>query len=452
MMRGGAVGRGGGNVGGRGGGSGGSGGGRAGGIVGGKVKGGGKKVVRNSIPTGGSTGGSRFLSVDRERELRENVLRRNSEASVMMEQSEEGGRQSELEEMESEQGEMSDKGEEGPEGRRPEGREEAGQVRTGQDRTGQDNVVTVGLNEFDMGQKMGEISDRIRISVRNILNNIEAGGNDLEGVKQATKAGLTAMVEALEAVMSGISDGIKCDREVRQEKERGLEIKVGLMEEDIRESKVKIEIMRQAKDRSARKESSQVLTDKLRQADRQLKYLDIDFGRATNSRREIVERTISFMKEDVSLSERKRLDIVLRRTKFVILGKETKVREVEDQRIYTVPVMLEFRTEGDKVEVEEMLKTVGWFPVYHWPAEILEFIKEARAEVRAMGFPESGHYIKIRPEWREGRMELKAEVKENRMGGRYRTVAVWDIPPADKGLWTRDQAKPRKTFSSQGGY
>ena len=449
MMRGGAVGRGGGNVGGRGGGSGGSGGGRAGGNVGGKVKGGGKNVVRNSISTGGPAGGSRFLSVDRERELRENVLRRNSEASVVMEHSEEGGRQSEQEEMESEQGESEDnrnKGDDGTEVRGHGGGEEA------VIRTGQDNIVTAGLNEFDMGQRMGEISDRIRTGVRNILNKIEAGGNDLEGVKQATKAGLTAMVEALEAVMSGISDGIKCDREARQEKERGIEIKVGLMEEDIRESKVKIEVMRQAKDRSIRKESSQVLTDKLRQAERQLKYLDIDFGRATNSRREIVERTISFMKEDVSLSERKRLDIVLRRTKFVILGKETKVREVEDQRIYTVPVMLEFRTEGDKVEVEEMLKTVGWFPVYHWPAEILEFIKEARAEVRAMGFPESGHYIKIRPEWREGRMELKAEVKENRMGGRYRTVAVWDIPPADKGLWTRDQAKPRKTFSSQGGY
>ena len=449
MMRGGTVGRGGGNVGGRGGGSGGNGGGRAGGNVGGKVKGGGKNLVRNSISTGGIAGGSRFLSVDKERELRENVLRRNSEASVIMEHSEEGGRQSEQEEMESEQGESEDnrnKGDDGTEVRGNGGGEEA------VIRTGQDNIVTAGLNEFDMGQRMGEISDRIRTGVRNILNKIEAGGNDLEGVKQATKAGLTAMVEVLEAVMSGISDGIKCDREARQEKERGMEIKVGLMEEDIRESKVKIEVMRQAKDRSVRKESSQVLTDKLRQAERQLKYLDIDFGRATNSRREIVERTISFMKEDVSLSERKRLDIVLRRTKFVILGKETKVREVEDQRIYTVPVMLEFRTEGDKVEVEEMLKTVGWFPVYHWPAEILEFIKEARAEVRAMGFPESGHYIKIRPEWREGRMELKAEVKENRMGGRYRTVAVWDILPADKGLWTRDQAKPRKTFSSQGGY
>ena len=285
MMRGGIAGRGGGNAGGRGGGSGGgNGGGRVGGNGGGKVKGGGKNLVRNSISTGGIAGGSRFLTADRERELRENVLRRNSEASIVVEHSEDRGGQEEQEEMESEQGEMEDNrnnGDDWTEDRGHGGREE------GMNRTGQDSIVTTGLNEFDMGQKMGEISDRIRSGVRNILNKMEAGGNDLEGVKQATRAGLAAMVEALEAVMSGISDGIKCDREVRQEKNRGMEIKIGLMEEDIRESKAKIEIMRQAKDRSARKESSQVLTDKLRQADRQLKYLDIDFGRVTNSRREI---------------------------------------------------------------------------------------------------------------------------------------------------------------------
>ena len=125
--------------------------------------------------------------------------------------------------------------------------------------------------------------------------------------------------------------------------------------------------MRQSRDRVARKESAQILTEKLRQADRQLKYLDVDFGRATNSRREIVEKAISYMKEDVSLANKKRLDVILRRTRFIILGKETKMRELEEQRIYTVPIMLEFRTEGDKVETEEILKEVGWFPVYHWP-------------------------------------------------------------------------------------
>ena len=251
--------------------------------------------------------------------------------------------------------------------------------------------------------------------------------------------------------MNGISDGIRNDRTARQEEARRAELRMVVIEEKVRENQEEIEGQRQDRDQTARKESAQILTEKLRQADRQLKYLDVDFGRATNSRREIVEKAISYMKEDMSLSERKRPNTVLKRTRFVILGRETKLREIEEQRMYTVPIMLEFRTGDDKVEVEEMLKAVGWFPVYHWPIECLEFIKEARAEVRSMGFSENSHHVKIRPEWRQGRMELKAEVKESRIGGKYRTVAVWDIPPEDRNMWTRDQAKPRKTFVGQGG-
>ena len=59
--------------------------------------------------------------------------------------------------MESEQEEMEDgrsKGDERAEDGGHGGREE-GMIRTGQDRTGQDNIVTAGLNEFDMGEKMG---------------------------------------------------------------------------------------------------------------------------------------------------------------------------------------------------------------------------------------------------------------------------------------------------------
>ena len=43
-------------------------------------------------------------------------------------------------------------------------------------------------------------------------------------------------------------------------------------------------------------------------------------------------------------------------------------------------------------------------------------------------------------------MEIRGEVKENRAGGRFRTVAIWDVPPAEVNLWTREQVRPRKTF------
>ena len=96
------------------------------------------QIARNKYNlTGGTAGGRRFLSVDKERELRENVLRRNSEASVVTEHSEDGREPEEQEEMESEQGEMEDdrsKGDERTEDRGHGGREE-GMIRTGQVRT-----------------------------------------------------------------------------------------------------------------------------------------------------------------------------------------------------------------------------------------------------------------------------------------------------------------------------
>ena len=379
-------------------------------------------------------GGSRFLSAEKEQELRANLERRNSTASEVEEtmRDEEGVR------MEQRVGETGG------------GDSTAPNVR-GTRELYRNRTLGEELNEFDMGVKMMEVSEKIRGEVKNILSKLEEGNIDMEGVKRATREGLIALVEGMDAVMNGISDGIQKERSVRNDEVSRNEKRMEEMEDRLKENKEKLEGMRQAKEREARKESSQSLKEKLRQGERQLKYLDVDFGRVTSSRREIVEKAIAYMKEEVALSDRKRLDGILRRTRFVILGKETRLREVEEQRFYTVPIMLEFRTEGDKVEVEELLRAVGWFPVYHWPVECLEFVKEARAEVRNLGFTEDRHYIKIRPDWREGRMELKAEVKESRVGAKYRTVAVWDIPPADMNMWTSDQAKPRKTFVGQVG-
>ena len=323
--------------------------------------------------------GSRFLSPEKEQELRANILRRDSETSRVEEV-------------------MMDGLEETDEGAGLVGPEEGRRAGGGQREPNRNRTIGEQRNEFDVGAKMTEVSERIRGGVRS---------TDLEGVMKATREGLIAMVEGLESAMNGISDGIRNDRTARQEEARRDELRMVVIEEKVRENQEEIEGQRQDRDRTARKESTQILIEKLRQADRQLKYLDVDFGRATNSRREIVEKAISYMKEDVSLSERKRPDTVLKRTRFVILGRETKLREIEEQRMYTVPIMLEFRTGDDKVEVEEKLKAVGWFLVYHWPIECLEFIKEARAEVRSMGFSENSHHVKIRPEWRQGRMELR---------------------------------------------
>ena len=233
---------------------------------GGKVKGWGRNLVRNSNITGG---GSRFLNAEKEQELRSNILRRDSETSLVEEVTMEG-----LEETDEGAGLV----------RMEEGRGDG----VGERELNRTIMIGQELNEFDMGAKMTEVRERIRGGVRSILASLEDGCTDLEGVKKAMREGLIAMVEGLESVMNGISDGIRNDRTARQEEARKAELRMVVMEEKVRENQEKMEGLSQARDRNARKESAQILTEKLRQADRQLKYLDVDFGRVTNSRREIV--------------------------------------------------------------------------------------------------------------------------------------------------------------------
>ena len=70
--------------------------------------------------------------------------------------------------------------------------------------------------------------------------------------------------------------------------------------------------------------------------------------------------------------------------------------------------------------------------------------KEAREEIRKIGYTERTHYIKLRPEVREGRTKIRGEVKEKE-GGRFRTVAFWEAPLADRTLWDCETMKPRLT-------
>jgi len=56
---------------------------------------------------------------------------------------------------------------------------------------------------------------------------------------------------------------------------------------------------------------------------------------------------------------------------------------------------------------------------------------------------EEDYYIRIRPEEKDGRIDIRGDVKDRKGGYRFRNVALWDVPPADKGLWESGIVKPR---------
>jgi hypothetical protein len=98
--------------------------------------------------------------------------------------------------------------------------------------------------------------------------------------------------------------------------------------------------------------------------------------------------------------------------------------------------LLECQNRIDAGDLDVILKKAGYFSTFHWPQEMIEFVNGVREEVRKMGYKDQTHYIRVRPEERNGSIQIRADVKE-RNGGRFVPKAVWQCPPANKNFWER---------------
>ena len=193
------------------------------------------------------------------------------------------------------------------------------------------------------------------------------------------------------------------------------------------ENEERMETLSQAGDKARRKESESEMRDRLEAAGKNLKYFGIDLGTGSKDRREMVNRTISHMKERVLQKDKESFRTVINRTRIRLLGKDTE----EDKRV-----------------LEEILRKAGWHSSFEWPGESMEFIREAKKELNMLGYVERLHKRRIRPEIRDGRTKIRGEVRDKE-GGRLRVVAVWEVPPTDRTLWNKNQLRPCLTWQVQ---
>jgi hypothetical protein len=275
------------------------------------------------------------------------------------------------------------------------------------------------LDEFEIGTSFGTISDKMKEEVKKIitgLNGIE-GGDGKEIIKYVVE-GLKTMVVAVEATMTEMGDAVADNRKGREEDKKETDERLRKMEEKVRNNEVRMEADRKARENERKKESIRDMEDKLRVAGRQIKLMDMDFGKALTNRRDIIDRALDNFKEDVNLSNRKRLDILIRRTRVIVLGKETSAITIRGKSVHTVPILLECRNVEDKEELAGILREAEYYGSFHWPLEMMDVVKGIREGVRRMGYNEERQYIRIRPEERDGKLQVRADVKDKN-GGRF---------------------------------
>ena len=118
----------------------------------------------------------------------------------------------------------------------------------------------------------------------------------------------------------------------------------------------------------------------------------MDLGTGSRERRELVNRTLC-LQDRVTHKDKERFRSVISSTRVSLLGKETEEKQYRGRKINTLPVLLECRTEEDKRVFEEILQEADWHSSFEWPEECMEFIREAKKEIRKLGYAESRHDI-----------------------------------------------------------
>ena len=85
----------------------------------------------------------------------------------------------------------------------------------------------------------------------------------------------------------------------------------------------------------------------------------------------------------------------------------------------------------EKWDMEDVLRKSNIYPTFHWPKEFLEPMKKMR-EVLKTKVDESTTYVRMRPDNKDGRWRIRADVKPKSGEGRFTHKATWEMPPLEE--------------------
>jgi len=236
---------------------------------------------------------------------------------------------------------------------------------------------------------------------------------------------------------------MEVERIVGKMEERLLQVEKGekereRMEADIREHRVRMEEKRRndtvRKEILKAQESEKEMEKKVGAAMEQVKILDLDFGKLIEKKEVIEKAAIELIQENVKLSDRQEWKWNIKRSRVYVLGKTTKEKEFEGRKIFTVPILIRCSCAGDKQGLERIIRNAGIRVSFHWPTEMLEYVKGIRERVEGMGRGGREEFVRVRAVREEGELFLRADVRRKE-GGRFRWVGDWKCPPLDRVLW-----------------
>jgi hypothetical protein len=269
-------------------------------------------------------------------------------------------------------------------------------------------------------------------------------------MKSIIRNGMENLVKAVEGVLLGLSEELDKERKDREAKERERDKKLEIVGEKIETTEEIIqglqrkldeaEVSQQA-DREGMEKVGEAmvrgrkfcrLRDSVRTMEGQveesackLKVLGVKLEKETGDRKEIVRMAVEKFKQDVRKENQGKFQDIMSRTRVVVLGKGTT--KMEEEGKWSVPILLCCQGRGEKDEIDRLLKSAGYTTLFYWPDSMVSFVRGAREELKRKGFEERKFDVKIRPERKDGRLVIRADVRTKDRGV-FRPEVYWRVP------------------------
>ena len=285
------------------------------------------------------------------------------------------------------------------------------------------------LDEFQLGQIFTAISDVMMKEMESVVDKTP------KEMRTAMKEGLSVMAKAVEDTMSLISDGVKQERKERKELEKRTEEKLTELEEKVKE---KVQVVQAEVERLKNHvvqiklgEKVKEMEVKVKSAMSVVKVLNINIGLETDNKATIVREVLGEVRRCTRKEEGASLDRILKRTRVIVLRRKTEGRQEEGRTVFSVPVLFQCQDRKDAEDLDRTLRKAGYFPTFHWPGEIMEFIGRLREEVRKTT---KDRFIRIRPEFVQGTVRIRVDTKD-KTGSSFMMKGIWMCPPLNRELW-----------------
>jgi hypothetical protein len=289
-----------------------------------------------------------------------------------------------------------------------------------------------------MTKTMDDMKTKVGITVACMETSKDPTPNELKNwMMTLAKAHLMGLDKMANFVGEVVTEMDKLNGEIRKRDTVIRDLEVNVADQD-----QKVVAVMKAKDKVEIKASSKEMEERLKVANTQFKIMEVEIGKETDNRKEIIDKGMAELTKKVRSDMQKEWTELTRGVDVAPLVRKTV--KPAGREAYSAPLLFTVQEKQKKWRMEEILRSSRIYPGYHWPQEMMGVLKEYKNVLKESGVNEETTYIRIRPNERDGKIRLRADIKPKEGNGRFSARAVWDAPPlcGDLRKLAKDHLKP----------